>query len=439
MNNLLKKTDIFLRNILRQNAEDAEDVFVPFGIIVICSCLCFYGVEYILTGTIKIQKYSDYFRYSLIVLNLLLILYNKWPNLLRKCIYFYWYIVLIISMPFFDLYFLLENICMPYAYLTFTIDIILIFMFINIFSAVFASVIGFVLAIIAFGCLDSFNSISYNQVKIVVPILLGVLIYALLFIYIKNRVMRNKRKDMDSFSNIIAHEIRTPLRTIATYAKIIQPTISKLIYNNIKVSTKFSENNDLGLKKVAQNYYQVLTEAPGIITYEVKNLFIVIDMMLMNLTIMKDNLWKDLSYISIKDCVESAILRYNFSVREKALLHFNFSQDFELFGNKTLITHVFFNLFKYALHSIKVEEHGGIYMWLDSCEKYNEVHFKDTSKGVSKEDIKKMFSVSNLSEINLSVLGFRFCKEIMRGLGGKVKCFYETNAYTEFVLYFPKK
>lgn len=439
MNNLLKRTDIFFRNILRQNAEDAEDMFIPFGIIVLCSCVCFYIVEYILVGSIEIHGNCDYFRYALIVLNVFLITYKKWPNLLKKCIYVYWYMVLIISMPFFDLYFLFENINMPYAHLTFVADTILMFLIINAFSAVFASVIGFILAVIVFGFLNSFGSIDYTKFKAVVPMLLGILIYALLFIYMKEKILRKKRKDMDSFSNIIAQEIRTPLRTIATYAKIVQPTISKLIYNNIKVSTKFPENNDLGLKKIAHNYYQVLTEAPGIITYEVKNLFIIIDMMLINLTVLKNNLWKDLSYISIKDCVESAILRYNFSVREKSLLHFNFSQDFELFGNKTLITHIFFNLFKYALHSIKVEEHGGIYMWLDSSDKYNEVHFKDTSKGASKEEIKKMFSFSNLSESNLSSLGFNFCKEVMKGLGGKVKCFYETNAYTEFVLYFPKK
>ena len=81
---------------------------------------------------------------------------------------------------------------------------------------------------------------------------------------------------------------------------------------------------------------------------------------------------------------------------------------------------------------------GEITIWTKKNGKYNELHFRDTGKGISKDVLPKLFTLFFTTSENGAGLGLAFCKMVMISFGGNISCDSQEGAYTEFVLKFPK-
>ena len=136
-------------------------------------------------------------------------------------------------------------------------------------------------------------------------------------------------------------------------------------------------------------------------------------------------------------CLNEALQRYVFQGSERDLVFCDIDNDFYFVGDKILVVHVLFNLFKNALYYIASAQKGKIYIRLEKRENKNLLYFKDTGKGIAKDVLPYIFDRFYSKTEGGVGIGLSFCKMAMEWMGGDIICRSIENEYTEFVLHFP--
>jgi signal transduction histidine kinase len=113
--------------------------------------------------------------------------------------------------------------------------------------------------------------------------------------------------------------------------------------------------------------------------------------------------------------------------------------NFHFWGDKTLMVHTLFNLFKNSLYYIHAAKKGIIEIWCEKKEDGNILHFKDTGKGILSDALPKLFEKFYTTTYHGTGLGLAFCKLAMTGFGGSIKCTSEYGEFTEFEMIFPNQ
>lgn len=439
MNNILKRLSIFWQNSFKDASEDAEYLFIPYSVLLMIAFSAFFIFKEL--GYNVYKQEVPIARIFGICLCLLLSLKNYWPQKLQPFKTYVWYILLATTIPFFDFYIAMKNSTNEMLIMDFIVGIFQIMILTNIFVGTCLILFGITIAIMIFAITSGLENIKFSPLfthDIVYCVY--IFIFSSFLLYVREKSQKYKLTAAESLANVIAHEMRTPLRTIASSAQIIKRYLPKLIENNIVISKYLDKNfetaHELSLDKIDPENYKTLYDSINIIREETKNSFLIIDMILMQISI-KSNKDQNVSLISVKQLIEDSIRRYNFFPSEKMLLHLNIANDFLLLGNSMLLLHVMFNLFKNALYIIKKYNKGAIYIWTNRNKKYNELHFRDTAMGIKKDILPFIFNSFFSSKNCSSGLGLSYCKQVMDIIHGKIECRSEYGKYTEFVLYFP--
>jgi len=206
--------------------------------------------------------------------------------------------------------------------------------------------------------------------------------------------------NLKSLAGSIAHESRNSLAAIKGMSEIIRENLDEMNqYFNLIATTanRGMQINDIILKNISDGKIDDS-----------------------NFTI-----------LSIAKIVQIAINDFTFEDKEqKELVNINLENDFNFFGNQTLMIYVLFNLLKNALH-YKVK----INIWLDSINK--ELHFKDEGQGIDKDKLESIFdSFITSGKSSGTGLGLPFCKRVMQAFGGDIICQSKIGDGAEFILKF---
>jgi PAS domain S-box-containing protein len=221
--------------------------------------------------------------------------------------------------------------------------------------------------------------------------------------------MTSRAETLRLISASMAHELRTPLRTIDAGLHYLQDQLA--------------DRKDL---------LEVIEDSRD----ETKAAFNVIDMLLIKADWSKISSTKFKS-CSISECVENAISRYPFDGADRSLVGVKLDEDFSFHGDQELMAHVLFNLLKNAIYYIKVAGKGEVQIWASKAGKYNELHFKDTGSGISSKVLPHIFEKFYTKTPHGTGVGLAFCKLVMESFGGKIDCSSKEGEFAEFVLYFP--
>ncbi len=233
----------------------------------------------------------------------------------------------------------------------------------------------------------------------------------------------------------IAHELRTPLASIDNTAGTFNKFLKVLTEDYELVKKEPDKKSKIN---ITDKYIQKLARNINDIQSEVKESNTFIDMLLMNITSQKIVTTTFQTY-SMHDCVVEAIDRYPFTEQQSDLVNYEPKNDFQFKGSQQLMVHILFNLFKNALFYIADAGKGEIYISMrNDDQKYNHLIFKDTSKGISKEELPYIFERFHTARKGGSGIGLTFCKRVMEAHGGQITCSSEIGVFTEFVLSFPK-
>jgi signal transduction histidine kinase len=247
----------------------------------------------------------------------------------------------------------------------------------------------------------------------------------------KQQFDTQKLRTIFTIGHSIAHELRTPLRTILSGANGIKKYLPDLVE-----TYRIAKQENLKIPEIDPVHHEVLNPALDNIEKEVEAAFNFIDMLLVNAN--QSDIARDHKLCSMVNCVEQALSRYPFDLGERDLVHWNCAKDFWFMGNELLMTHILFNLLKNAVYYVRAARKGEILIWLESSEGENLLYFKDTGQGISAKILSRIFERFFSATRHGTGIGLAFCKMAMRSLGGDIICRSEEGKYTEFVLTFPK-
>lgn len=360
-----------------------------------------------------------------------LIFKKYWPTAIEKYLPIYWFIAVLYCLPFFFAYMTLKN-NMNVTWLMNDISVLFFLLILfDLKSFAFLSAVGILIAYVNFVFLHHqhviFDPGTTNASAVLFTYLASFIIGA---IFARNRtaIATEKFKTMQMISASIAHELRTPLSTVALNVETIDENLPILIKNNEMLASQ----ETLSPRKV--NYLQ---QALSSIKNEVKASLLFIEMLLVNLRPVK--LGNACEIYSIKAIVEEAIERYPFQSHERDKVQLDLAVDFHIKGEKVFLIHLFFNLIKNALYAIAAVSHeAGMIQIKTSSNGQHILSFKDTGTGISKSALKHIFDKFYSDKRHGSGIGLAYCKMIMAQLGGKMKVRSKLGEFTEFYLIFPK-
>ena len=241
-----------------------------------------------------------------------------------------------------------------------------------------------------------------------------------------------KIKIMQSIGASIAHELRTPLRSIASGTSGIKKFLPPLLKGYIA-----AEKSNLLDESIKPQQIKLLHKVLANLESEEVSANTIIDMFLMKI---KDSIAgsPNMERLSVTECVNKALQRYSFKGLEKDLIICDLTNDFQFKGDEILVVHILFNLLKNALYYIARVRKGKIYIHFEQGERENMLHFKDTGKGIAKEVLPNIFDKFYSQTEGGVGIGLSFCKMAMEWMGGNITCQSIEGEYTEFTLHFPK-
>lgn len=360
-----------------------------------------------------------------------LIFKNYWPESIRKYLPFYWYLILLYTLPFFFTYMALKNNLSPIWQTNVVQLMLFLVLLVDWISFVVLMLLGAVLGYFLYFFTTPLPSSLLQYKGGLVALSLSILTCTL-FSRNRQKLEDERLSTMKSISASIAHELRTPLRTITSAAHGIKKYLPLLMDSYL-----LAKKANLPVQTLDPFHYESLVTACDDIDSEAQASFTVINMLLVNVSQLEAIGKKSFKKCSIHQCLDEALRRYPFDSDEAKLVHWQEEPDFDFKGDETLIIHVIFNLMKNALYQIKAAGKGEINIWIEKGEPYNKLHFKDTAKGISPKKLKHIFDMFFSDTYHGAGIGLAFCRVVMQSLNGKIEVISEEGEFAEFILYFP--
>ena len=431
--------DKFL-NLLSLKVEESGNTYIPFAIYGLINYLTYYPWSIWARHT---YAYPYLYRHLFnIALCIVLLLRKYWPQKIEKYFSLYFYCCILFTLPYSTTYtFLLThadsgNDSIPL--LNIMLTLFLLFFILDWVSLFIVLFLGICLGLLAFYIVHGTPNSSVMGYQTAFYIFAWTIMAGILFSRNISRARQNYqlRKQLTAVRTVcasIAHELRTPLLSIKGGANGIKIFIPRLL-----AGYKAAAEAKLDIPRIFPGQIKQIEQVIDNIESEVNFSNTVIDTLLLNATQIAVNP-KVYTSNSMSQCIKAALLRYPFNPSEQLdLVHFTSEHDFTYHGDDLLMTHVIFNLLKNALYAIAEMQKGDIFIWLSNAPKYNYLHFKDTAKGITKEEQERLFEPFNSNTPVGTGIGLSFCRMVMQNLGGDIELHTKAGDYAEFVLKFPK-
>ena len=257
---------------------------------------------------------------------------------------------------------------------------------------------------------------------------------------IDNQALNKANDTMRFWAGAIAHEIRTPLMSIALMGDSLDFFISTLIHDYPDLW------KDSPRKATSLQYIQKLPKNFAEITKSMNHF---VDMALMKVSPEKSKKY-ELKPMQIKENVQMVIDAYPFKKidddkNERDLVHINILDNFTFNGDETLFRHLIYNLMKNAIYFVRKANKGEIFIEAiagkstdQNPNPMNYLYFKDTGPGIPEENLQHLFKAFFSRSQNGTGVGLSLCKSIMNEFGGNISCESVEGEFTKFVMEFPK-
>lgn len=427
-----KKIDSLIRN----NAKDADKQTLAYGIILAIN----YPLYYLIWLYASVQTYENILlRLSASFFCVLLIIKNYWPKRLKVIFPYYWYFTVWYGLPFFFTFMTLKNQASTLWLMNCVSVLFFMLLLFDVLSVALLLSSGILCGWI-FYKLSSVSQFVYIAGPVDLTGIFATFIAAFfiggVFSHNKHLIEQQKVKMMEMLGASIAHEIRTPLGSIANGI-----TGVKKYFPLFLDTYQIAKNNNLDIPYIRPDHFEKFLTILEDVESETTYANTIINMLLVKVRQI-ENKSVALEKCSIADCIKEAIHRYPFgSDKQSQLIHWEGVDDFVFMGSKTLMVHVLFNLMKNALYYIEVAGKGEIYISLELSqvdEQYNKLYFKDTGQGMPSHVLSKLFTRFFTTSSKGTGLGLSFCKTVMNSFGGDIICKSLEGEYAEFILSFPE-
>nr|WP_315254184.1 ATP-binding protein [uncultured Duganella sp.] len=238
-------------------------------------------------------------------------------------------------------------------------------------------------------------------------------------------VRHNLLADPLEVAATIAHEMRTPLATIRNQSRMLTRSLPELL-----AGYQSALAHGLIPAGLTAPQLQYLSGLGQHIEKEISRSNFIVDMMLASARAGSLNRAEFASY-SAKKCVDEALASYPFesTMRDKICVRGN--NDFTFFGSDVLLVYVLYNLFKNALHAIKVAGRGEVEIMLAD----RKLMVTDTGSGIPDDVLPHVFEP--FYSTGGTGIGLAFCQRVITAFGGNIRCESQAGRYTCFLISLP--
>lgn len=255
-----------------------------------------------------------------------------------------------------------------------------------------------------------YKKMNISQYFLKAPMYFCMFISGIAFIFIRNIYSKQREKLAVAkiTGSMIAHEIRTPLATIAINFKLLQ---------------RFIRNTNA--KNIIETGLLATMRANNTI-----NSFLIC---------CRDNYNVQLEAIKLSTLLSQALCEYGMLETEKSKITVNDdAKAVEIITDVFLTKHVIFNILKNAFFLISQNKRGDIMITIQN----NILIIADNIIGMKAGMTEKIWDCNaNSIHLNGSSFGFGlpFCKFAIEKIGGSIICESEYLKYTRFIITFPMK
>lgn len=425
---MIKKIFLNLWQEMEKKTAEVEEYLTNLGLFIIVTFPIFYFINQLVFGIIGFE--SLFLRFSIGLLGSLLVIRRYFSSQVKKIVPVILYATLLYAFPFFFFFMLFNNPDSIVWKINVLSGLFFLSFFLNWKEYVVFSVIGFLLAWIAFYWTSGGGALPSDIISLTISYI-NPIIYLAIFSRKKDNVIKEKLIAMKTLAGTIAHEMRTPFLGIRANAGGIRRFLPALMDGYDK-----AQKAQLKVQSISERNLNHLKDTPDDLDKITSSAALVIDMLLMSL---KDDAHKGNNFelCSMKSCITEMFQEYPLTKEEKAFITWKDHTDFSFYGRGLLMKHVLFNLLKNALYYVKAANKGHISLWIETTPQGNYLYFKDTGKGMSPSMVDHIFDRFYSHTHHGTGIGLAFCKSVMESFGGNIACESLEGEHTTFILQFP--
>lgn len=363
-------------------------------------------------------------------LGLGLMLTPYWPAAAKRYMPWYWFLTILYALSFFFAYSFLMNQASVISAMSLLCSVFLLVLLVDLLSLSILLILGWGLAFLCY--YGTSSQLYFGEEHLEMGLVVLFIVIAGSTVNYKTAMLQQQRMaGMAAAAGMIAHELRTPLLGIKSGAQALA-NYSPMLFS----AYNLAKEQGILSSSIRENRVRQLEGVSERIISEIDYANTIIDMLLIKAG--RENSLQNciLEPCSMAECLSEAISRYPFqSPTMRGLV--NWRGDFQFIGSKLLMQHVLFNLLKNALYVIATEQRGDITIWTEVGDKYNFLHVQDTAKGMSVQQLSRLFEHFYTTTFMGTGIGLSFCKLVMNRFGGDISCESQEGIYTKFTLLFP--
>ncbi|WP_197325871.1 sensor histidine kinase [Ralstonia solanacearum] len=323
-----------------------------------------------------------------------------------------------VGLPFALVFLYLENAGATVWAESLLVAIVILFHFRTAF-AVFSLVTGATAATALFlltgGAAEGF---PWHALLEQVPILAFFFVVGVLVVIRLDRqiMIEQKQHGMALALGTVAHELRTPLASLALTANGIRSRLPQAVR---------PDHPDLpALQQAVERMRADVIRANNSIELLVAN--------------SKDPQAVGTAWFDPHEAICAAIDAYPFEPGARSHVHIAPGMGLRVLGNAGLFEHIITNLTKNALEAIQRVGKGDLRFGYERMPQAVEIVVRDTGAGVSSVVLKRMFQPFFSHPAHRGTgIGLTFCRKVLCGWGASISCRSVEHEFTEFRIRFP--
>lgn len=232
---------------------------------------------------------------------------------------------------------------------------------------------------------------------------------------------------VDRLAGAIAHELRTPLATMALHLE----GLTRLI------GAQLPALHAPAPPAAAQAARQIRTSLAAL-RGELQRAHLNMDLVLAALRPAPIDPASFTTH-SLRDCVRATLQRYPFAPGQRAWVNTRACEDLPFHGNAGLVELVLCNLLDNAFHAMAAanQRKPAIVLRTARLAHANALHVTDNGIGVPPDALASIFDACTTTKPHGSGLGLAFCKRVMHAFGGDIACTSPAGQGATFTLAFP--
>lgn len=382
-------------------------------------CLIHYTIPYLLWNYTP-QHETLIFKLRILssIICFTVILHEMLPQKFNKHYHFLWLIAVTFCLPFnATLTFLMHNASVEWI-LNMTISTMIAILILDWLSFIITHFIGILAGILTYVFLfpnDQQVWQNYTSLYLITYILGFVFFIVMVFAKSQQQYIQEKIANMKVLGGAILHEINTPINHLhikATFIKhFVLSKFPKAKNKDDKEVLEMVQTLDNDILRMQRTTELLLTALRNAYQPELQNLS---------------------QKHSLKKCVTSALESFHLKPEESKKINVQIKPDITFHGDFHLMENVILNLLSNAM------KYAGKNAQISIYTRGKTLYFHDDGKGISSDILPFIFKQFYTANSRKGTgIGLAFCKIIIEGIGGNIKCKSKEGKYTKFIIKFP--